>query len=331
MKKRHSYLILLLALLSCAPLSARVSNYVGAYGQLGEWSLLPGGSRYNPSFGFAGGLGGVYELQIGPQYSPTCFLLDVGVGAWGGLTVFSIGQSEQFTLANQRDLQNEVFDYIYELSGRKDNYSNLAVQVPLMVGVQHRRFYMLAGVKVGVNVWTQAASKSGLNTYGKYQDSPLYTGMPLYQFFQDDRLKSTNSTNMNLDLAVSLELGGRIGMLNDAHGFDVPDRKIEYRLAGFVDLGLTDVHKAGHNQALILPERYDAQAAYGTRTMVDGTHMNDIMSTEGFASSVRNLTIGLKFTVLFRMPDSRGCVICNENYRRTVGSGGSRSRMKYEE
>lgn len=331
-KIRKNTCFLLVALLCVAPLQARVSTYVGAYGQIGEWSLLPSGSDYSPSFGVAGGLGGVVELQIAPKYSPTAFLLDVGIGAWGGMTSFSVGQKERFQIpGKQYDLQGESFDFIYELSGRKDNYSNLAVQVPLMVGVQHRRFYMLAGMKIGINAWTQAASKASVMTAAKYEDSPLYTGMPLYQWFEDERVSSRNSTNLNIDLDVSLEVGGRIGVINDAHGFDVPDRKIEYRLAGFFDFGLTDIHKAGTNMALTMPDRYDAQEAYGTHTMIDGLHMNDIMSTAGFASAVRSMTIGLKFTVLFRMPDARGCVLCNENYRRTVGSGGSRSRMKYEE
>ena len=88
-KIRKNTCFLLVALLCVAPLQARVSTYVGAYGQIGEWSLLPSGSDYSPSFGVAGGLGGVVELQIAPKYSPTAFLLDVGVGACGGMTSFS--------------------------------------------------------------------------------------------------------------------------------------------------------------------------------------------------------------------------------------------------
>ena len=56
-KNRRSYGILLLALLLCGGVSAKVNNYVGGYANLGEWSMLPSGSKYTGSLGVAGGVG----------------------------------------------------------------------------------------------------------------------------------------------------------------------------------------------------------------------------------------------------------------------------------
>lgn len=333
-KKLQSYLILFVALFVCSTMNAKVNNYIGAYANFGEWSLLPMDSKYGPSFGVAGGVGFVYELQAGPKYGQTRFLFDVGVGALGGMTSFMQSTNQQMILSNQTDLDGEAFDYVYELKDRQDQYHNIAVQVPLMVGVQHRRFYMLAGVKLAANVWTQTRSQAILNTYGQYAGFDPFTNMPEYQFFNDLPISGGVRTNLNIDLDASLEIGGRLGVYSDAVGFDVPKQKIEYRLAAFVDYGLLDLHVRNQQSALIAPPAYNSGVTYpiyNTTSMVDNLVMNDIMSTEAFARSVNNLMIGLKFTILFQMPEPGQCVICRDSYIGTGRSGGRRSGVKYEE
>ena len=68
-KKLQSYWVLFFALLFCGTIQAKVNHYVGGYGHVGEWSLFPSESDYTASFGVAGGLGFLYELQAGPTYS----------------------------------------------------------------------------------------------------------------------------------------------------------------------------------------------------------------------------------------------------------------------
>jgi hypothetical protein len=104
-----------------------------------------------------------------------------------------------------------------------------------------------------------------------------------------------------------------------------------------MDYGLLDIHSKGTKSALKLPESYDIDPEsknyiYRTRTMVDNLEMNDIMSTNGFASVVKNLVVGIKFTILFQLPEPGQCVICRDNYRSSVRTyTGSRRGMKYEE
>ena len=128
---------------------------------------------------------------------------------------------------------------------------------------------------------------------------------------------------------MSFEIGGRLGVINSAVGYDVPKRKIEYRLAGFVDYGLLDIHKADTKDGFTAPSSYNAREAYNKTTMVDNLQVNDLMSTTDFASKVNNLMIGLKFTILFQLPEPGECVICRDAYRSTVRSRGG--RLKYEE
>ena len=333
---KNTIKILLLALLFSGSLQAKVFNYIGAYGQVGEWTLLPSQSTYGPSFGVAGGAGFVYELQAGGTYSPTRFLLQVGVGPQGGMTSYIQGTAMRVERLNQVDLQGDPFDYIYEIRDRHDQYTNLGVQVPLMIGVQHHKFYMLAGVKLDANIYKVANTTAMINTYGRYKDIPELRNMPEYQFFTDYPLKGKAPANLNnINLNVCLELGGRFGgVITDAIGFDVPKRKIEYRLAGYVEYGIQDIHTHRAQEAFIAPETYNGEGTapvYNTTSMITGLTINDIMSTSNFASKVNNLMVGLKFTVLFQMPEEGKCVICRDAYGSSVRSRGGSRGMKYEE
>ena len=117
------------------PLSAKVNHCVGAYANLGEWSLLLQNGKYSTSFGVEAGVGGLYELQAGPKYGQTHFLFDIGVGAWGGMTSFIQASNQDLTLSGQTDLDGDPFDYVYELRDRQDQYRHLGLSVPIMVGV----------------------------------------------------------------------------------------------------------------------------------------------------------------------------------------------------
>jgi hypothetical protein len=337
-KKHQSYGILLLALLFSCSVSAKVSHYVGGYAQLGEWSLLPTNSKYGNSVGVAGGAGVLYELQSGPTYKSVRFLLDVGVGAVGGMTAYIQTSNAQVVLENQPDPNGDRFDYNYDIRDRKDQYNNIALHFPLMVGVQYKRFYALAGVRFYANVWTQRMTTATLTTYGSYWDKASnkqifddFRDMPEYQFFTDEPLKNSQQTYFKLDADLSLEIGARLGVINYSVGYDVPKRKLEYRLGAFMDYGLFDVHTSGNMQALKLPDSYNYVEAYGKRTMIDAVEFNDVMRTKSFAKKVQNLMVGVKFTLLFQMPEQKKCVMCTDGYKSSARRGGSRRGMQYEE
>lgn len=335
MKKHQSYCFLLLALLLSGTMQAKVNSYVGLYANAGEWTLRPTESKTKPSLGGVGGVGFVYELQAGKLYSPTRFLLDVGVGAQGGVTMFKQTDVMTHVLPNQLDLQHQKFDYVYEIRNRQDQYTNVAVQVPVMVGVQHRKFYMLAGVKLHYSVMAKANTTATLDTYGRYADFDDFRNMPDYQFFSNRPLKNESNPKVNINLDASLEIGGRLGVVTEAVGYDVPKRTVECRLAAFADYGLFDFRKApGDLPVLEAPEKYEIDPAspnyvYNTETMVQGVVLNDIISTKAFAAQLNSFVVGLKFTVLFQLPEPGQCVICHDAYKNL--SHPRNGRLKYEE
>ena len=338
-KKYQLYGILLLSLLLSCNVNAKVSHYVGGYALVGEWSMLPTGSKYGNSLGAAGGLGVLYELQSGSSFSSLRLLFDAGVGATYGQTSFKQQISEdEFKLKNQLDIDGQTFDYVYDIRNRKDQYTNVALQFPLMLGVQYKRLYALVGVRFYANMWTMRHSTATLTTYGEYWDASHteklfedFHNMPEHQFFDNEPLKKNQQTYFKPDADLSVEIGARLGVINYSVGYDVPKRKIEYRLGAFMDYGLFDLHTSGNSKGLTVPDRYNATEAYNTRTMIDKVEMNEVMRTKGFAKKVQNLMVGVKFTLLFQMPEQKKCVMCYDNYRSSATSGGSRRGMKYEE
>ena len=347
MKNHQSYWVLLIALLISGMANAKVNSYMGVYANAGEWSLIPTQSEYSISLGVAGGLGFLYELQAGPTYGQTRFLFDIGLGADYGMTSFNVTQNQTQIVPGdkpvyQTDLNGDEFYYVYQLDGRKDQYQNLAMRVPILFGVQHRRFYMLAGVKIGANLYKNVFTQGTLTTYGDYKEFDDFKNMPEYQFFDGLQIDKKSPAKFNmLNLDVCFEIGGRIGQVSDAVGFDVPKTKVEYRLAAFADYGVMSMHTPDHQQSLTIPSSYDAAAAYNpykadgsigdNRSMVDGMETNDIITTEGFAKSLNNLMVGLKFTVLFQLPEPGKCVICQDAYRSSASRGGGGRGVKYEE
>lgn len=291
---------------------ATVKHLLGLYMEGGEWSLLPYDSKLNSSMGAAGAIGFAYDLQVGH------FIMNTGVGVNYGATYFGIDDWNT-TLADQIDTEGDTFDYIYKLHARQDAYSNLAVQIPLLFGGQYKRFYALAGVKFTYNAMTRTSTVADLTTVGRYYGIDAsgkktamfddFTNMPEYQFYDNYSLQQKGKSKFNVDLDVSFEIGARLGFLTDATGYDVPKSRTQYRLALFADYGLFDLHNAADNALITTPTTYNAS------DMLTGIQTNDILSTTKAAGAVRSLFIGVKFTILFELPQSGTCLICRDGYR----------------
>ena len=368
-------------LLFSGSLMAEINHFAGLSLNAGEWSLLPlqksgenvigtpsptgatpaASVKYKPSLGAAGGLAFQYELQYkAHSYSPASLLFDVGLGAEGGWTSYP-GSTSMLDSVTGVDFDGGPLWYFYDVQNRHDQYINVAVQIPIMLGVQYHHFYGLAGIKVYANTFTKTRSMGQLTTFARFDDVTLpepythlsdFRDMPEYQFVTGYEIPASGLTTrgpvtdpttgkksfvMDIDIAASLELGYRLGFITDEKGFDIPKRKTEYRIAAFADFGIFDWHKAGNEKAVIIPGgTYDARSAYSAdgsnKSMLEGVVLNDIMQTSVFSDKiVHNLIAGIKFTILFELPKPGECVICHDSYQSTAKLGGRGRGVKYEE
>lgn len=289
--------------------------------------MLPAKSVLNPSLGGGGALSFHYEMEANH------FLFQTGAGASGGWTQFKVPEISH-TLYKQRDIQNELMNYIYQFSDRRDAYATINAQIPLLLGGNWNRFYFLAGAKLDISCATWTMQQSNLTTAAEYIDEngkpifkDLMTGVPTQQYYgpKDKKVLANNGrTTLNMGVDASVEIGVRMGYIRSANGFDVPTSHTQYRLAVFADYGILDCHKPQKNQLLEAPKTYTPQIP---NSMTDGLKMNDILSTKDIATGVNNLLVGVKFTILFELVPAPKCVTCEKDIRLRHRKGGTKIEL----
>lgn len=304
-------LITVLTPLLSAPVWAQNRQYIGVWGQLGEASLLPSESTLPTALGVGGGLGFNYELRAGKH-----FLLDFGLGANCAHSIFSTDNREEI-LYDMVDTENWKFDYTYKMTERKDAYTNLSVQVPLMLGAHFHRFYFLAGAKFDMSVYVPTTVKMNISTEGVYHQfiDPM-TGMPEHFFYSDVPYKHSGKVTFRPNVMASAEIGWRLGPIYTGTGADIPKQRTQYRLGLFADYGLLDVHRAQTLPMLQIP------SAINTDDPTGGVIANDCLSVIAAAGKVNNLMVGVKFSVYFQLPEKKACVICHESRPRPQSARG---------
>lgn len=316
MKKFQIFSVLTLVLVFstslCAQRYVETKHFVGLNLEAGGWVLLPGGnSKLSTAGGPGAELGFVYEFQR------KHLIFQTGVGAEFGMATFHSDSADVVQLG-AKDMHGEHFEYTYEFGRRTDRYIDVAVEVPLLLGGQWNRFYFLGGAKMKYHVFTRSNVEGNFSTYGLYERFDPFRNMPEYEFV--DNMESTQAvaSGLNLDIALSAEIGFRLGEIYQGSGFDVPKQRTQYRLAIFADYGLLNIHRNGTKNAIETP------AVYTAHHMLDGVRFNDVLSTTYANGKLNNLLVGVKFTVLFQVGHGKEwCLICKDNpHPARSGKGG---------
>lgn len=271
MKKIYSHIILPGFLLFSGVAHAEVGHYfsVDVYG--GEWSIWePRLAANNLSLGAAGAAGAAYELQAGKPRGNTFFLLHIGVSAQAGMSFFNT----QYQNVDPKTIA---------VVSRSDRYNALAVQVPFLMGVQHKRFYMLAGMKIGYNAVETFWSSAKLNN-----DSTIK---------KDLKIDSVaNPIRIDACLEVGLQLS------NKGYSRNQSSVHAQYRLALFVDFGLTGYNKWHSKQKAFDPKGLQLRDIMSSGEFVPETARYSETNKGGIKDGEylgRNILAGIKFTVLF--------------------------------
>ena len=344
MKKKVRIIVLFAAMVFIsAPVSAQIENFVGVWAQGGEYSylsnvngkLLNGKTFTLPSsLGGGGGLGVMYEMRAGRH-----FLLDAGLGFNTTLTQFKMqSQDTSFLMPNQSDtIAGLSFNYKYEFSNRRDGYLNTSLLLPVMVGGQWGNFYFLAGAKLEIPLASKSIIKMDMNAKGldiltnELLPDSLCSGF--VSGFKSTTIKDTINLRQfpKMNVNLSAELGFRLGKVYKERGFDVPNPAVQYRLALFGEVGLLDVHVSPGDEAKpiygkipgytygnfdfkgvltdVISSKEAKEAGYphaneeenGEEPQTNDQPDVKLVSTTFF----RSFMVGVKFTVLFRLPEKK--------------------------
>lgn len=307
--------LLLICFISVASVQfALAQHFISLSGQFGEHSWVGDvpSATLSSSFGLGTGLGVSYELKVDH------FLLSLGVtGNYSHSTFFSHEAVEKKW--NDADLGGHTptvdgvrgnFTYVYDFFKRQDAYQNVTVQVPLMLGGTWNKFYFLLGAKFETfTLWGKWNTSAAYNTYGAY-DAILgeeLRHMPEHGFFDKELTDEfSSSASFNLNVLASAEIGA---WLVPEQKYSFSRAKTIYRVGAYVDCGALNAYDFSDSRApYITPNQYVENNPDAMRKL----ELVDLLSTDARTDLVLPFELGVKFTVMFRLPAPVPCVICQE-------------------
>ena len=304
-----------------------LKNYMGVWVEGGAASLLTGDHEVANSVGGGGALGFAYELQTNH------FLFNLGAGVKADYNALPIDEYE-FKLKNQ-GVAPDLYTYYAYSTQRKDCYTDVSVHVPVMFGGQWNRFYFLAGVKGDFSVLGLSKIKGQLSVDGQYngQEQMFSETEGFKGLWGGESYSFSDKTKFNIDVDASVEVGGILGYIQEGTGYDVPKTRTTFKLAVFADYGLLNIHssvvtddsKAGQYPAT------KCTTTVGDYTVGPDMEFIDILNSSEVVNPVHKLFVGVKFTVLFELPKSKGCTICRDSQISTASGGKGQGRVSNDD
>lgn len=302
MKNRFFLIVLLVFSVLCVDAEIRpLSNHL--YVSLGgEYVALRDNQRIaRPYLGGGGEFGFGYELQYNR------FLFDVGLAASFEHATSKV--SDTTIVYNALDTEGDSFKYSHLYRKNTYGFDALNLNVPVLFGSRiGDSFYFLAGARVSANLYGYSSSRALLTTTGKYDK---YIGdfatMPNHEFVTDKPVYDGRPVNFNVNVAVGGEIGLYLNQFTDETGFDVPKHNVQLRLSVFAYYGLLDIHpKAGGLKTLGNMFEYSGGGEKELIYSLNSVYLSDPASD----AKISNITAGIRFTVLFRLPEPKECVMC---------------------
>lgn len=265
-------------------------------------SCRPGGGTIGARF--------LYEYQ----YSGILFQLGAG---FAYQRVFNDLADTVFYHPNMRDtwssVNNREFTLKHAFYDRRDMAQQLYVSVPVYIGHYipgpKGIGYILAGFNCNYALWGNTEQHLTGTTTGLYE---YYVGiwreMDNHGFRKDVPIERTGGKlNLKFDLQAHLEGGYEYTSQQNPHSYRVlpMDRMdIRLRVAAFIDYGILNISPEGRNVLYGLP----METIYDFPTY----RMDHVFSTaDARPYWLRNLNVGIRFTVLFGFQGKERCILCD--------------------
>lgn len=272
----------------------RVKHYISLWGA-GEYVGL-NDSITTPGIGGGAFVGVGYELQY------KHLLFTVGLE---GNYLFTRNKIADFTAdVPMCDTEGDDFTGKHSFSNFKNDCQSVNFNIPIMLGAQYGSFYFLAGVKPIVNFYGKTSASTNLSLSADYEkfigEFSRMDNHSLGDYYLENK---DQNIKFNFNANAVLELGYLFDPVLSETGYDVKVSKIKYRIGIFGEYGALNIHKNVSNGPLWEPVGGGSVApSYDLVPLYISENAKDL--------KVHNFSVGVKFTVLFQMPEKKTCVIC---------------------
>lgn len=257
-------------------------------------------------------MGGGASIGVGYRYYRNQFLFATSLQC--KYTYFSFSMANMIDSVWLVDEQNEKYVLKADATECSDRNHALHLQLPLLVGMEWKRFYFLVGPMASLNVFGRTITDGDLTTSAYY---PQYIGwmfdMPTHDLMTQS-VSHYRQLQLNFDLLAHIEIGWRLGRLPNPREIALQPTIHRFYLALFADIGCLNILYAAQNSNLT-PRLW-----HETTTDADGKSFTTfnltptIMSRELYGRKLNEFYVGVKFTAAIELPKKKPCVLCDDNY-----------------
>jgi hypothetical protein len=221
----------------------------------------------------------------------------------------------EYAFLNLRSVQGmyRSIQELGEIFDRRDQAQQLYGRIPLYVG--HYIFggqgiaYFLAGFHAQYAFWGNTKQRLTGSTAGKYHDFVgVWDEMDNHGFRKNVPIeRKGDQLKLKFDLMAHAEVGYEYNTQQAAKDYRVrPSDRIDCRLrfAGYIDFGILNICPETKKELYGVPEA----TIYDFPTY----RMDHVFSTSDAARYwMRNLSVGIRFTVLFGFRPAERCILCD--------------------
>lgn len=278
-------------------------HFISIWGEMGVSTLLNNTDIIKAKGGFSPAIG------LGYRFYSNRFIMQLGAEFAYMYHLNSLDNAD--IRLRMRDTEDDMFTLHAAVSKCKDITQTTHLQFPVLFGYERNKFYFLAGANLGLNLTGTTSSSSYLTTTAVYDDlEGVWHDMTNHFLYNNHQVNSQPyPIKWNFNVMGHVELGGRVDVFSSEKGADVEMHNYRMYLSAFAEYGILNVHQ---NSSVGSALDYAEVPGEGLQFFVVPALVSDQMTD----ARVNPLTIGIKFTVAFAMPEKKECVICNEMARK---------------
>ncbi len=312
-------------------------HFISIDGSVGYASLTNSSSELKSGSGVAANFGVGYRLLYND------FLFSTGVEGYYMLNAQSMSDvrdEENFDIYPfPEPMQNEPLNITLHLQAKDGNdlCQHANINIPILFGMERKRFYFLAGPKISLNLWGQAKTQATVIAKGDFSSQFIMPDEMVDDItsrqFGPHFVDSISAVHWKTDVIAHLEIGYRLGDVIFQTGADIPKPKQRFYIALYMDYGLLNIRNQDATQKRLKYNWDTTNSEYILTPAVMSAEL-DKKNDKGeiiSRAAIHQYSFGIKATILFELPQSKPCVMCKDDLRRKFSSSRSRKNNIYKD
>jgi outer membrane protein OmpA-like peptidoglycan-associated protein len=287
-------------ILSNQTLSAQRKHYIDLWGGAGYGSVFHGIDNSTAAGGFG------YKVGLGYHFEYNAFMFQLGGEFQGFNSTTKLNAYREDHLVPYPYIPDYDIAYHYALDDYKEKHSIGYVNFPLKFGFKFfERYYAMAGVGVGVNLFGNYRSSTALDITATdpefidpWEDMPTH-GLGRSALTDNGKLDFGLSVSPGLEVGVILDewiYANRIREMRKSKDAKLPP--YSFRLGLFADYDLLNLNRSAADKKLLTdinpnnPNQDVKLNGLPASSLADGKHFGSLL-------------VGVKFTVSFKVAESK--------------------------